>query len=654
MPKLTYNCPVCSKQLKLSKEFLLSGTKLFEYTCGHVFSKEIHQVSKDQLDFTSVDGSGKKARLYQENGVLFVHENDFNVIIADQMRLGKTPQALLSLKNAYKERTPCLILVKSANLWQWIREYKVWCDSLPNGIFPILTGNPWIPPGFSAYICSMDTFSLNAKCTCGHAYHEEKCKNKNCNCRVYQSSGSGVRDLLKKIPFKLIIADEAHSFKNTDSNRSQALVDFVTFLNTGESNLELNFTCNGCEHTWIEIGKQKYDKRFGQTVVSKYSTCPKCGQSCYIQQQHKTGDRYIKNPEAAEKVQKLLALGSDTSTTEHERMLALQRAGELKKQYEITDKVDKPCGLILLTGTPILNRAEEYFVPLNLINPERFNSLERFRREWLEQDHKGRWTRIKSYRLQEFKNLIGNIVLRREKEDVYTDLPKLNKIFTLIEPDKTQLAKQYNDILDKLELKLADKANPTYWDMADDLMELRRICGMMKLMWTADYLESCALESTAKYAIGIHHKSVRDVLYLKLGMEANCIKLSGEDSAERKDHIMRHWETSPQQFLIVNMLAGGVGMDFHYCDNVLILERQWNSAMEEQFEFRFYNPDLSIKKNPTNIEYILAKGTLDEWWHDMVLEKAKTFGETVANHWDLQSDTGTFKELIERTVVGRL
>jgi SNF2 family DNA or RNA helicase len=418
-----------------------------------------------------------------------------------------------------------------------------------------------------------------------------------------------IQKALKAIPFKLVIVDEAHSFKNTDSNRSQALVDFMSFLNTGESPTQLDFKCVRCGEEWIETGKQKFDKRIGHVAISKSTKCPKCGQYCYQQQQH-------------------------------------------SEREDIPDS-EKPCGLVLLTGTPILNRADEYFVPLNLVNPERFRSLEGFRRTWLEQDSKGKYSRVKTHMLSAFKEEVGKYLLRREKEDVFTDLPKIQRNFTLIEPDKGKLTELYNSILDQIEVKLAEKVNPTYWDVADHLMKLRRICGLMKVSYATDFLETCALDSAAKYAIGIHHESVRDIMYHQLGSEKNCYKLSGEDGPDRKDWVMRNWEHSNKQFLIINMLAGGVGMDFHYCDNVLILERQWNAEMEAQFEFRFYNPDLSIKKNPTNIEYVICKGLFDEWMFNLIEGKRSAVGETVYNNWSLETDTYSLRDLLERTVSGR-
>jgi SNF2 family DNA or RNA helicase len=173
--------------------------------------------------------------------------------------------------------------------------------------------------------------------------------------------------------------------------------------------------------------------------------------------------------------------------------------------------------------------------------------------------------------------------------------------------------------------------------------------------WAVSYASDLLDESdTQRLAIGIHHHSVRDLLTFKLKPIGGALRLSGEDNAENKDRVMRAFETSAERVLVINTLAGGVGMDFHYVNNVLILERQWSSADEEQFEFRFYNPDKSIKTAATNVEYVLMKDTIDEFFHDLVSEKHKIFGETIGNNWSLQEDLTGFKALLERTIGGRL
>lgn len=575
------------------------------YKCGHIFTEEKISLDEQSLDFVSKDGSGKIARDYQKAGVEFIIKSGFNAIIGDQMRLGKTPQSLLALANAYEERTPCLILVRSANLWQWVREYKVWTDTLPNGIWPINGTKDYIPDGFSAYIISMDTFSRPSPCKCGHSYHKDKCKKSDCSCKIFRPDGDSMVDKLLSFGFKLVIADEAHSFKNTQSNRSQALVKFLHDISEEELLRQLKFSCIFCQYEWIEDITIKVNITDGvrNTKHHHQTECPRC----------------------------------------HAKTA---RADEYK---DLTNR--RKCGVIMLTGTPIKNAAHEYFVPLNIVCPERFNSFEGFQREWLSPDGK----RVIPYKLESFKRAIAPYVLRREKEDVFTDLPPLNRIFTVIQPDKDALVRSYNTILDGLESKLAARINPSYWDMKDELMELRRICGLMKVPWTADYLETCLMDSDKeRYAVGIHHKDVRDILKHKLGGFENCLSLSGEDSAENKDRIMRQFEYSKQRVLVINMLAGGVGMDFHYVNNILILERQWSSADEEQFEFRFYNPDIKINNASTTCEYIVIKGSIEQFFYEMVEEKRKIFGETVGTNFDITKNNKSFKELVEMTVGSRL
>jgi SNF2 family DNA or RNA helicase len=570
--RLKSNCEVCGKVLELVSETTIGETILKVYKCGHLQTSD--KITVEDIDITSADGT-KTARKYQEEGIKFIIESGFNCIIGDQMRLGKTPQALLALKNKFAERTPCLILVRSANLYQWLREFKSWTFEGNTGIFVIEGSKQWIPPGFSCYIMSMDTLSR----------------------------GNRVEELLK-FGFKCCIVDEAHSFKNTSSARSKALIQFLYEISKQEITHIIPFTCLNCKHQWeeeITINVTRETKSAG-----KSSYCPKCN--------------------------------------------AFNSLRMSKEQIEM----ERKCGAVLLTGTAIKNRANEYFVPLNIVNPERFPSQERFQREWLIQNSKGIYDRVHPRKMEAFKELIAPYVLRREKEDVYTDLPKINRMHTVIEIEDERIKDAYNKVLDKMSRSMEDRINYTFFDSIGDLSILRQLCGLAKVNWTADYLESSLLDSADKYAVGIHHHLVRDVLASKLGTE-NCLRLSGEDSAAKKDEIMRKFETSKEQILIVNMLAGGVGMDFHYCHNVLILERQWSSADEEQFEFRFYNPDKSIMGNhQTNIEYIIAKGTIDEWFYDLVESKRRIFGETISTQWSIDSDVDSYRMLLERTISNRL
>lgn len=574
--KLSIQCPYCSKPLDAISETPVSPTeKLVDSRCGHSFVIT-RDATNSTLVLTSVDGT-KKARNYQEYGVEFQQEAGGNCIIADQMRLGKTPQALLYLSSNKDTKTPALIIVKATNLWQWIREYKTWTNSLPLGIWPIIGTKNIIPPGFSAYIISMDTLGR----------------------------GDMVKELLT-FGFKHVIVDEAHSFKDPNSKRSKALISFLAEISKAEEVKELTFICPLCSHHWTD--NIVINNTTTSTTASKASYCPKCN-------------------------------AFNRQTVQKERIFT-----------------ERACSATLLTGTPIINRADEYFVPLNVVAPWRFQNHAQFRREWLTDDYK----RIKPWKLDEFKATIKPFVLRREKEDVYTDLPAINRMFTVIKVEDERLKKLYNATLDRIEAKLVERNrdNFTFFENIGDLAILRQICGLSKVNYVSEIIQEDIEESDRvhKFAIGIHHHSVRDNLTLSL-QKHGVLKVSGEDSPERKDYVMRHFEQSSDHCVIINMEAGGVGMDFHYVDNVVITERMWSYAKEEQFEYRFYNPDKSImgENRNANIEYVLAEGTIDQWFHDAMYQPKKDiFESVVAEHVDITTDQRLFRDLMEQTVSRRL
>jgi SNF2 family DNA or RNA helicase len=613
MARLVNLCPICSKPLELIREELIANTVFQAFKCGHSFAKQqLEEADASKLDFTSIDGSGHSARKYQEEGVKFILDSNFQCVLADQMRLGKTPQALLALKNS--DKYPCLILVRAANLYQWAREIRKWNSSKVDYLWIIEGTKAWIPDMFQVYLMSMDTFSRRGTCkSCSHQYHEDsckKCEKEGLSCRFCVPAGDAMSDQLLKFGFKLCIVDEAHSFKNTDSNRSQALVAFLKSIERETITHTVNFNCPMCRHQWEETVELNISTQEEVKNVTKRTNCPEC----YAQ-------------------------------------ISVSAAAHIK--------IDRKCGIVMLTGTAIKNRAEEYFVPLNLVAPEHFPSLAYFRRRWLETNSKGQYTKINKYRLDDFKKLIKPLVLRREKEDIYTELPKLNRLHTVISITDERLKKAYNKVLDTLEEK-----NPSgrydYFSSIGELQKLREIAGLAKVGFVTNYAESFIEDSErSKLAIGYHHYSVRDSLRLNLKDFGIC-KLDGQDSPSQKDYIAhKYFEKAPEQILLLGETACKEGIELVYIDYILQTERQWNPADESQFEYRFYNPDLDFLKSRglenkvTTIEYIMADKTIDRFFHEMNIEKAENFNSTCANNW-IEDDQASFQQLVERTLGSRL
>lgn len=418
-------------------------------------------------------------------------------------------------------------------------------------------------------------------------------------------------DQLLEFGFKLVVVDEAHSMKNADSQRSRALVSFLKNIERSSTIQTLPFHCPNCQNQWEETIELKIDSQEETLRVNKTSHCSKC------------------------------ATQVSFSAARHM-------------------KVERTCKVLFLTGTPIKNRADEYFVPLNIIAPAKFPSLVGFRRRYLIQDQKGAFSRVAPAQLENFKRTIAPFVLRREKEDIYKELPSLNRIFTVVTVEEERLKKAYNQVLDDIEGNMRGSSF-NFFSNIGELQRLRQICGLAKVGFVADYAETFLEDSEkAKLAIGYHHHSVRDAFWHKLESFGVC-KLDGQDSPQQKDYIAhKYFEKSDKQIILLGEQACKEGIELVYIENALVTERQWTSTDEEQFEYRFFNPDLGYLKSRglehkvTTVEYVMAKGTIDEFFHDLTEEKRAIFGETIANNWSLDQDATSFKELMERTVASRL
>lgn len=308
--------------------------------------------------------------------------------------------------------------------------------------------------------------------------------------------------------------------------------------------------------------------------------------------------------------------------------------------------------VIMLSGTPIKNRASEYFTALNILAPEYFPNRARFYREWLIPNEKGVYTRLNPYRIDRFRDLTSKWVLRREKEDVLKDLPPFSRYEQFIYIDDPEIKESYNREISLFDNFMQNTARISAIDILGWLAKFRRITGNAKMPFVRSYIEEF-MDSNPdeKLCVGIHHESVREALYEELRMKGyNPLQLSGKDSAPDKARIVYQFEQPKNNLLIANILAGGVGLNLQFCNTAIVMERQWNAADEEQFEARFHR---NGQTKPVSVDYMIAHGTIDEFLSEKVNEKRRIFGETVQG-WSLESDESALRELSEKIIANRL
>ena len=136
---------------------------------------------------------------FQKEGINFGIEKNGRLLIADEMGVGKTIQAI-GIMTIYKDDWPVLILCPSSVKFSWRDELKNWLSDIINldkeDIQVFKTSKDKIKNGEKFYIISYDLAIRNI-------------------------------DILIEKKFKCAIADEAHYMKNFDSKRTKLLIPIL-------------------------------------------------------------------------------------------------------------------------------------------------------------------------------------------------------------------------------------------------------------------------------------------------------------------------------------------------------------------------------------------------------------------------------------------
>jgi len=317
---------------------------------------------------------------------------------------------------------------------------------------------------------------------------------------------------------------------------------------------------------------------------------------------------------------------------------------------------------ICASGTPVLNRASEYFPTLNLIKPAHWNNYASFVRQWIEEEQNENGSKklkgIKPWRRDEFFARTSGYILRRKKRDVLKDLPKFQRHFMVVDISESAVKNAYNQESTLLNNYLNSKAyyEASGFEKAGTIlgymMRMRHLCGIGKAIICVEQAIEFMnqTDDDQKLIIGCHHDDVMD--NLKFGLsEYNPVVLgSGIDDLERTRKI-EEFKKPNRRICIAKILASGEGLNLQFCSNMIVLERMWNPGKEEQFEARI---DRYGQLEPTHADYIIASGTVDEDFSTLVEEKRQICGGSLDPDFDFETNVELLTMLAERAATRRL
>lgn len=300
--------------------------------------------------------------------------------------------------------------------------------------------------------------------------------------------------------------------------------------------------------------------------------------------------------------------------------------------------------ILLLSGTPMLNRPMELYNGLNMIDKRVWANPFAFGHRYAGGLTERGWFKGSSNE-DELRRRLAPYMIRRLKTEVLDQLPELRRIYVPVDIPNMDDYKQVRAQV-RAALKDLDPAHKGYFVNAlDKLNALRRVVGIGKTRVAVDWAEEFLSQTESKLVIFVHHKENMDTLQAALNDRYGAYTISGEVSAKaRADRIHTYQHPGRPRVMIITT-AGGEGIDLFGLDGVdsstiLLVEREWNPAREEQTEARLHRMG---QDNAVQAVYLSARKTVDDKFYHLVEQKREILKRIVG----ADIPTTLVKELLE-------
>jgi superfamily II DNA or RNA helicase len=286
---------------------------------------------------------------------------------------------------------------------------------------------------------------------------------------------------------------------------------------------------------------------------------------------------------------------------------------------------------LALTGTPVLNHAEELISQLRVLGRlEDFGSGARFARQFQGPllEERLHW------------HLRRTCFVRRLKREVLPQLPEKRQVvlpvaldneqeYRLAEQDVIAWLREQPLDLSELDAKIARVLRA---ERLAQLTTLQRLAAKGKLhaalAWIHDFLASG--EPLVVFA---RHVEIQEAVLERF---ADAAHLMGRDAVPDREATVRAFqEGDGPQLLVAATRVAAQGFTLTRASNVAFLELEWTPAMHDQAEDRLHRIG---QRDAVTAWYLLAAGTIDETMAELVARKRGIVG-AVTDGRRLDGDT---------------
>ena len=307
--------------------------------------------------------------------------------------------------------------------------------------------------------------------------------------------------------------------------------------------------------------------------------------------------------------------------------------------------------VLLLTGTPILNRPIELFNLLNIIDPNKWNNWFNYavryadgKRNRFGFEANGATNQV------ELKQKIEKYFLRRTKEEVLPQLPP--KIRTEVPMELSgEASKQYKTAASSLAQYLKKYKNETDANIMETVQAeklvrinyLRQISSLGKVEVAKELIQNI-IDGKGKVLVFSCFNA--PLLKLQEYFKDKCVMIIGSTDVNERGKIVKKFQEDPNvKIFLGGIKSAGTGITLTAASNIINLDFSWTPADMDQSENRAHRPGAVYES--LNIYQITGKGTIDEFMKKLLLDKQEIFDKLFEGKKEEEKQKSMLEEMVE-------
>src|SRR6266498_1227800 len=274
--------------------------------------------------------------------------------------------------------------------------------------------------------------------------------------------------------------------------------------------------------------------------------------------------------------------------------------------------------VIPISGTTILNKPQELFTQIHLVDPENFVNKNLFLRDFCRKNFNGRWTWTHGGESRLVK-MVGPRLLIRNRNDAGIDMPPPKPVEHLITAEQFkenyykqwkayEQARRYAQIaldpdkniamsMDYKIVVLLRLRQVLVWPAAIELKIRDKKTGIEEVLAKLEVYESAKIDKAESLIREIVEEGDRVILFsqfkdgltqLQKRLGSRAVIYDGRTSDYMRDQIQLDFDVKtvgekPQwDIVLANYKSGGTGLNFNAASQVVLLDSEWNPGKQDQ------------------------------------------------------------------------